>query len=170
MNKTCIVCGMSTVPPSGPKESNVLVIGEFPGQLELETGKPFATSDRFMTAGKIFRKELQRVGISLGQWRTTYLWQHAPTENESCYDYWYKDALEEAKGRSAILLVGSEVVETFTSYKVMDVSGLQVDSPILSAPIIYAMVNPALALHRAVGEVRLGIEKFVGRLEREGLL
>jgi hypothetical protein len=78
--------------------------------------------------------------------------------------------LDEAKGKSAILLVGSEVVEAFTKYKVSDVSGLEVDSPILSAPHIFAMVNPALALHRAVGEVRQAIEKWNTLLERENLL
>lgn len=148
----------------------MLIIGEFPGQTELESGKPFATHERFMTAGKILRKELQRLGWSLGQFRAMNLWQHAPNENEECYKHGYNLVLDEAKGRSAILLVGSEVVETFTQYKVMDVSGLQVDSPILSCEIIYAMVNPSLALHRAVGEVRNGVEKFVARLEEEGLV
>ena len=67
-------------------------------------------------------------------------------------------------------MIGAEVVETFTHYKVSDVSGLEVDSPIFSAPIIYAMVNPSMALARSMGEVRLAIEKFAKRLEKEGLV
>jgi hypothetical protein len=78
--------------------------------------------------------------------------------------------LEHAKGKRAVLLVGSDTVSTFTGYKISDVNGLQVDSSVLSAPIIYAAVNPSLAEHRALGEVRLSIEKFVKRLEQEKLL
>ena len=82
----------------------------------------------------------------------------------------FENALAEASGKKAVLLVGSDVVGAFTSYKVSDVNGLQVDSAILSAPIIYAMYNPALALHRSVGEIRFAISKFVERLEREEIL
>jgi hypothetical protein len=98
------------------------------------------------------------------------LWMHIPNSDERCFQLGFEQVLEYAKGKKAILLVGSDVVETFTEYKVSDVSGLQVDSSILSAPIIYACVNPALSLHRAVGEVRFGIERFVQRLEMENLL
>ena len=169
MKQFCPSCANPICPPSGHSDT-VLVISEFPGTLEMQLGIPFATSPMFMTAGKVFRKELERVGVSLSQFRVTNLWLHEPSDDENCYRAGYEHVLDEAKGKQAILLVGSDVVETFTNYKVSDVTGLQVDSSILSAPIIYAMVNPALALHRSVGEVRLGIEKFVKRLEQEKLL
>ena len=82
----------------------------------------------------------------------------------------YDAVLEEAKGKKFILLIGADVVETFTGYKVSDVSGLQVESPVLSAPIIMACVNPSMALARSVGEVRLAIGKVAKRLEKEGLV
>lgn len=160
---------MPTCPPSGSSK-DLLVIGEFPGKLEMERGIPFATHSMYVTAGKVFRKELERIGVSLSQFRVINLWEHEPNNNEECYTAGYNHVLDEAKGKKAILLVGSDVVETFTKYKVSDVTGLQVDSSVLSAPIIYAIVNPALALHRSVGEVRLGIEKFIHRLEQESLL
>lgn len=123
-----------------------------------------------MTAGNVFRKELARVGLDFSQFRMTNLWGHLPNKNPDCYQHGYNAVLDEAKGKDAILLVGSEVCEAFTKYKVSDVSGLEVDSPILSAPHIFAMVNPALAIHRAIGEVRLAIEKWNALLERENLL
>jgi len=165
----CPSCGERICPPSG-KSSDLLIIGEFPGREEMIQGRPFASNPNFMSAGKIFRKELERLGVSLQQFRVVNLWLHEPTKNENCFKAGYENVLDEAKGKKAILLVGSDTVETFTGYKVSDVSGLQVDSNVLSAPIIYAMVNPALASHRALGEVRFGIEKFVKRLEKEGLL
>jgi len=169
MKSVCPSCGEVGCPPSGHSK-DLLIIGEWPGRLEIERGIPFATSPMFMTAGKIFRKELARVGLDFSQFRITNLWLHEPNKNENCFKAGYNLVLDEAKSKKAILLVGSEVVDTFTEYKVSDVSGLQVESPILSAPIIYAMVNPALALHRSVGEVRLSIEKFAKRLEKEGLI
>lgn len=169
MKQHCPACGEAVVPPHG-KSKDLLIIGEFPGREEMHQGIPFATSPMFMTAGKVFRKELERCGASLQDFRVCNLWLHPPTKEEKCWQAGYDVVLEEAKGKKAILLVGSDVVDTFTKYKVSDVSGLQVDSAVLSCPIIYAMVNPALALHRGVGEVRFGIEKFVARLEEEKLI
>lgn len=168
MTKYCPVCATKVVPYFG--NSDVLVVGEFPGKAELEKGRPFSTHHMYITAGQVFRKELAKVGVDLNSLRCGNLWLHEPNGNDDCFKVGYDVVLEEAKGKKAILLVGSDTVETFTGYKVSDVCGLQVDSAILSAPIIYAMVNPAICLHgRGVGEVRLAIKKFVGRLEKEGL-
>lgn len=169
MNQHCPSCGEKICPPSG-RSQTVLVISEFPGDTEMEKGVPFATHWKFVTAGKVFRSELEKQGVALNQWRVLNLWLHQPTNSEACWQAGYNNVLDEAKGKKAILLVGSDVVETFTKYKVSDVSGLEVDSHILSAPIIYASVNPAIALHRSVGEVRFAITKFVQRLDQEGLL
>lgn len=137
----------------------------------MEKGIPFATSHMFMTAGKVFRKELERLGVSLSQFRVCNLWMHEPNDREDCWQIGYDKVLDEAKGKKVILLVGSDTVSTFTKYKVSEVNGLQVDSAILSTPIIYALIQPAIVLHgRGLGEVRFGIEKFVTRLEQENLL
>lgn len=170
MTKFCPVCANKCVPYYG--NSNILVIGEFPGKAEIESGRPFSVHHMYQTAGAIFRKELAKVGIDMNKLRVGNLWLHEVNDDERCQQLGYETALEEAKGKSAILLVGSDVVEKFTNYKVSDVSGLQVDSAILSAPVIYAMVNPALALQpgRGIGEVRHAIQKFAARLEKEQLL
>lgn len=167
--KYCPVCDARVVPSSG-KSKDLLIVGEFPGDEELRQGKPFASNSNFITAGKIFRKELERVELFLSDFRVTNLWLHTPNKNEECYSLGYQAVLDEAKGKKAILLVGSDTIETFTNYKVSDVSGLRVDSPILSAHLIMAMVNPALASHRAVGEVRFAIEQWQMNLEKEGLI
>jgi len=169
MRQFCPSCAEMICPPSG-RSTDLLIVGEFPGREEMEQGRPFASNPNFMSAGRIFRKELEGMGVSLQDFRLVNLWLHEPTKNEACYQAGFSNVLDEAKGKKAILLVGSDAVEAFTGYKVSDVSGLQVDSNVLSAPIIYAMVNPALASHRALGEVRLGVEKFVNRLQKEGLL
>lgn len=175
MRPTCPACGGQTCPPIG--HSDILIIGEFPSWNEMQQGRPFATHApsrngyvKIITAGYVLRQELIRNGLDFSNFRITNLWVHEPNKSEECFKDGYDAVLDEAKGKSAILLVGSEVVETFTEYRASDVSGLQVESAVFSCPIIYAMVNPALALHRSVGEVRLGIERFCSRLSQEGLV
>lgn len=137
----------------------------------MRTGIPFSSGDKYsITAGHILRKELQNCTLEFSMFTVMNLWMHEPNNNEGCWQAGYNLVLDEAKGKKAILLVGSDVVETFTNYKVSDVSGLEVDSSILSAPLIMASVNPALAQHRGVGEVRFAITKWAEALERNGLI
>ena len=166
-NQICPSCQSTCISPSG--HSNLLIITESPTKTDIKMGRLFSTSSMFTTAGYVLRKELARVGLDLSQFTIVSLWQHEPNKSEECFRLGYETVLDNAKNKKAILLIGAEVVETFTHYKVSDVSGLQVDSPILSASIIYALVNPSMALARSMGEVRLGIEKFSRRLELDGL-
>lgn len=165
----CPICQSFCLSPYR-KSDDILVIGDAPSDDDLRQGAPFSTNTYRITAGKVFRKELERCGVAFNQLSVINIWQHIPTDNQECWEHGYNKVLEESKGKKAILLVGSDVVETFTKYKVSDVSGLQVDSHVLSAPIIYAMYSPALSLARGVGEVRLAVEKFIQRLEKEGLI
>lgn len=165
------ICEQKIVPPSGPKHASILLLGEFPGKTEIEQGRPFAVHSMFVTAGRVFRTEINRAGLDFNSCRVTNLWLHEPNDDERCFEFGKECALEEAKGRKAVLLVGSLVVETFTSCKVSSVSGLQVESPMLSAPIIFAMVNPAIVFQpgKGIGEVRQAIQKFAKKLEEEGI-
>lgn len=169
MTQHCPACAEKICPPSG-KSKDLLIIGDAPDGLDMQTGMPFSVHAMYTTSGKVLRKELEKLGASLSDFRVCYVWLHEPNTSDGCWQAGYNNALEEAKGKKAILLVGSETVKTFTQYNVSDVSGLQVDSSVLSAPIIYAMVSPGLAMHRGVGEVRLSLTKFITRLNEEGLL
>ncbi len=76
------------------------------------------------------------------------------------------ELLEEMNGRKAILLMGADTTKYFTGENVSDVSGLRVDEMeyaremLPHGPIVYAIFNPALALHSKMGEIRFGMEKF----------
>lgn len=168
----CPSCGDPAVLPSGLKSAEVLMISEFPNKQDMQKGIPFATHPMFATAGKVLRTEMGSVGIDYNLLRVANIWLHEPNDNDNCFQVGYDLVLDEAKGRKAILLVGSLAVETFTKYKVSDVCGLQVDSPILSCPIIYAMTNPAnvFRVGAGVGEIRLALKKFANHLEKEGIV
>ena len=173
MTSFCPSCAGRAVRAFGSSSSKVLLIGEFPGSIELETGRPFTGP-----AGGVLRKELSKLGVDLLQFRVTNLYIHEPIKatkkepdkGKNCFQAGLDACLEEAKGKKAILLVGSESVEFFTGYKVSDVNGLQVESPMLSAPIIYASVNPAIVFHKSLGELRFAVTNFVKHIQKEGLL
>lgn len=167
MTHYCPACGEVAVPPRGNKDSRILIIGEFPGESEMESGKPFSGP-----AGGVLRTELAKVGLDVPLIRVMNLWLHPVTKDEKCYKAGYDLVLEEAKGRDAILLVGSEVVNTFTNeYKVSEICGLKLDKADhkLSARLVMAIVNPAIVFHSGIGEVRFGIQKFAEELELAGI-
>ncbi len=166
--KYCPICQARLVIPRG--NSDLLIVGSSPDEEDIRKGYPFSSTPYQTTAGKILRKELEMVGLSINDFRVTCLWLHEPNKSEDCWKYGYDTVLSEAKGKKAILLIGADAVDTFTGYKVSEVSGLQVDSSVLSAKLIMAMVSPGLAMSRSVGEVRHGIRKWKLALEKENLI
>ena len=150
------------VPASGNKDAEILIVGEFPGSEEIRTGKPFSGN-----TGTILRKELRYLGLDIGTCRITNIWLHEPNKKDECYKYGIEQVIKEAKGRKAILLLGSDVTEYFIGKPVMSVCGMQVKSSYLSAPIVFACVNPACVFKNNVGELKWALKKFVELLNGE---
>lgn len=157
----CPICGNDKcVPPSGNVRSPVLVIAEFPGRDEVIKGKPMVGR-----TGEVLKTELGLLGVDFNRLRLCNLWQHIPNGNDDCLKHGFEIVIKEAKGKQAILLLGSETVKAFCNENVSKVCGLTVKSDYLSAPIIMACVNPAVAYHISHGEVRLALKKFAQRIE-----
>ena len=167
----CPICTHPTIPPTGYKEASILIINDVPDESEYPTEKK---SIRFkrpkLTALDILRQELFLLGVDFVRTRRINMWQHKPNKSEKCFEVGLKNVLEEAKGRKAILLVGAESVKYFSGYKVSTVNGLQVESTMLSAPIIYACINPGTVFGKGVGELRFCLKNFVNELIKEGVL
>lgn len=166
MSKHCPACAEPAIMPSGPKNSPVLIIGEFPGNDEMEHGRPFTGK-----TGKILRAELRRIGIEFMLCRVTNLWMHLPNGDESCFKAGLDAVLEEAKGRKAILLIGSECADVFLGKGVMEVAGLETESTVLSSDLIMASPNPAMVFqpNQGVGEVRFALQKFADACNERGI-
>jgi len=162
----CPVCKREDcVPAAGLRDSPILLVAEFPGTEEIKYGKPLCGA-----TGGVLKAELAYLGIDIKRLRVCNLWLHPPSKDkaldEKCLSYSAGKVIEEAKGRKAILLIGSDTVKYFTGMSVSKVSGLHVSSAYLSAPIIMAMPNPAEVFHGAgIGEVRLSIQKFAKKVE-----
>jgi hypothetical protein len=160
-NFTCSVCNTDRIClPSGPEKSPILIIGGYPEPDEIRYSKPFSGSN-----GSILMKELSYLGVDVKQCRLTNLWLHEPNDNAGCLVIGGQAAIKEAKGKKAVLLVGSDVVKYFTQHSVMDVCGLRVKSNFISAPIIMACVSPNDVFRSGLGEFRLALTKFSVAIE-----
>lgn len=166
---SCPICNSDDyAPPAGNPSSPVLLIGAFPGDEEIRKGVPMVGA-----MGGVLKTELHHLGMDLNMFRLANLWFHPKPKGEEakdCLNYFIEQLVKEAKDKKAVLLMGAEPVKTFCNKKVSSVCGLQVTSPYLSVPIIYAMVNPADCFHSSIGEMRLALTKFIHRLEIENIL
>jgi uracil-DNA glycosylase family 4 len=162
----CPVCKRDDcVPAAGLRDSPILLVSEFPGVDEVKYGKPLCGA-----SGGVLKAELAYLGVDMKRLRICNLWLHEPSKdkalNDKCLAYSAGKVIEEAKGKKAILLIGSDTVKYFTGYSVSKVAGLHVTSSYLSAPIIMTMPNPAEVFHGAgIGEVRLSLQKFAKEIE-----
>jgi len=157
----CPHCGTDDcVPPAGPKKSPILLIGEAPGNAEIIKGKPFVGP-----TGGILREELRMLSIDIKMLRLANLWIHKPNGREGCRNYSIETVIKEAKGKKAVLLIGSETVLYFTNKQVMSVNGLKVKSPLLSPKILMACVQPATVFHQSIGELRFALSQFAKEID-----
>lgn len=158
---TCPICkSTDCVPASGKKHSKIFLIGEFPGEDEVRTGKPFSGA-----TGGVLRAELAKLGADLSQFRIANMWLHKPNHNEDCLKYSIEQVIKEAKGKEAILLIGSDTVKYFCDKKVSQINGLEVKSDYLSAPLIMCCIQPAIVFHSVIGELRFALKRFSERIE-----
>lgn len=158
--RTCPICkDLLLVEPSGPKDSPVLMLGEFPGLDEVRRGEQWIGP-----AGEVLRAELVRAGLSPQLCRMTNLWMHHPSEDPKEIAWHEKQMFSELAGRKAVFLIGSDIAERILGRKISDVQGLRVKSQRLpdSVKVAVACVNPAVARQRksTIGEIRLAIGRF----------
>lgn len=165
----CPSCSNQIVSPMGVSQSLLIVLEE-PTQRDEEWGLPFSIHSQYTTAGHVIRAEFNKAGLDMALFRVALLWMHKPNDNENCYDAGKRNILDEAKDKSAILLVGQQAVKEFTGYDVADVNGLPVASPYLFAPIIYPLINPTQIFSGGIGEFVFGVREFAQRLKEEHLL
>jgi hypothetical protein len=157
----CPACSQEGVAPHGNKQSPWLLVFSVPYSKTESNG----WRDRQLTGLDVLSKEFGKVGLSLRDFRIATLWLHDDNGNENCYNAGRQIVLDEAKGKQVVVLVGSEVIEEFCGKKASDVYGLQVDSHLLSAPIVFVLpkLESVFVRGAGIGEVRLSIQKL-GRI------
>jgi uracil-DNA glycosylase family 4 len=163
MRELCPVCHDNIVPAYGDEHSDILLVGEYPGMEEMRRGYPFTGR-----TGDVLSSELSRCGINMWSVRLTNLWQHDPTKDDGCFKYFLRDLLAEMAGRK-VLMMGRLMSTYFLHMNILDVSGMEMTSPLFPRSIQFVMFspNPALCFHAPIGEFRLAIQKFVKKCKGE---
>lgn len=155
MRTPCKKCGKLLVPAAGPVKSKILLVGEFPGFEEVRQGIPFVGR-----TGEVLDNELRRAGLQMRNCRVTNLWLH--DRDEECDPKWHLNQLvKEFKGRTHVLLMGSELISALLGNHVMDYSGCHITVPEFKGVRFWVSPNPAIVFHSSVGEVRLAVTRFV---------
>jgi len=161
----CPCCGAALVLPVGPPDAIGLVVSEFPGEYELEQGRPFVPQ---APAGRVFYHEMARAGLDADEFRITNVWLHAP--NKQCLDWHVERLRKEMPGKMALLILGSTASQVIVEKGIMSISGLVLKKdaakkffrplPHVVPSLIVAGPNPAAVLRGGVGELRLALSRF----------
>ena len=158
MTEKCPICGFPMVPFSGPEDAEILIVGEFPGDDDVEAGLPFTGK-----YGKILKVEMARAGIRWSKCRTGNLWQHK--KNKECDLNWHiAYFFNEFKVRKYALMMGTEFAEYFYPGKVTDNSGLVYKH---NGVIYVPTLNPASVVKSGVGEFQRAIQRLLELVEGE---
>lgn len=160
----CPSCGKDAVAPQGRKNAKYLLVFSKPYPMSAVR----SYKDK-VTGLDVLRKELAKVGLDLSEFRIAFLWMHEPSKNDNCYVAGREIILDEAKGKEAVILVGSEASEEFCGYGAGDVAGLQVESAVLSAPVVFVLPKPEAVFVRGagIGELRLSVQKLGRKLNND---
>jgi hypothetical protein len=161
MRVKCKHCEYLTVPYYGPKDADILLIGEYPAWEEQEKGIPFVGD-----TGDILRNELNILGdIDYLECRVVNLWLHE--RNKMCKpQYHAKSLLKEIVKHKFFLLMGSEFGGLLYPFKTMDNNGRRINIGKAKGIIT---VNPAMLPKDSVGEFRYALARFKRLVEGENV-
>lgn len=172
---TCPYCKRLLVAPGGDPKSAYLLAGEYPGYKEIESGRPFVGD-----AGDVLRAELDRVDLNFDDFRVTNLWLHASVkvtepkkgkepDPQACNPDWHLEQLvKEFKGKTHVLLMGSDVLAALNGNSVMAYSGLRIKLPEFPTVHFWVAPNPAAMLRgQTVGEFRLAMQRFADDIHKK---
>jgi uracil-DNA glycosylase len=162
----CQICKKGIIQPRGNKQSKILIIAPSPTLEDLQQGYAFAG-----VYGNIMRTELAKWGVDLFQLRYTCLWLHDIMKKDEAEKEWHmQQAIQEAIGKEAILMLGTEVVGQFFPGKTAtSVSGIPMKADLLSAPLVMGTLNPLGLIQGSHGEFLLAIHKFTTLIKERKL-
>lgn len=178
----CPNCGKKSIDPI-IKSKPYLIVKESLTQNEYEQELPFTLSGankyghQENTTSYYLMKELGMVGLNMQVMSLSALWMHNPPKAkgkeakeqfQKCLDWAISEVIRVAEGKRVILMMGAEVVRTFTGYGVSEVSGLVCKSdllPITNAPVIIPAPNPDNIMKMPIGELRNALKVFAEQIK-----
>jgi hypothetical protein len=145
---------------TGPESSDVLVVAYQPNNYDKENTYPFLKPD-----DNILRSEMSKQGYPLIHARQVFMWHHPEVDDEKHLNAVIADLMHEMKDKTNVLMVGAHLAKLFTGLSVTEINGLEVPSMLTPKDVSVTYIyDPAMASNKALGEFRLAIQKFVGRI------
>lgn len=178
----CPSCGKKALDPT-IKSKPYLIIKEAYTQNEMEQGIPFTLSGKNKYGHQensnsyYLMKELGMVGLNMQVMSLAAFWTHTPPKAKGaegkeqfskCLNWSISEVIRVSEGKRVILMMGAELVRTFTGYGVSDVSGLVCKSdllPVINAPIIIPAPNPDNIMKVPIGELRNALKVFADQIK-----
>ena len=176
----CTSCGRGTLEPKLTSKP-FLVVKEIVTDKEVESGIVF-TMDGVNkwgypehTTSYYLAKEMAMVGIQLNTLSLTNLYMHEPNKgkkskegkalSQGCLDYSISQVVKAAEGKKIVLLMGAEVIRTFTGYPASDVYGLICKSELLpDVPVVIPCPNSDKIMTQPIGEMRNSLKVFAEQI------
>lgn len=158
----CPVCSEKVFQPSGPQESDVLVIASSPNEDELKFHRQWSGQAMGQYWRKICLEFLDQDPLT---WRKCLLNFH-PKMTDDCFLVSLDLIKAEVNGKKFIILMGPDACEYFTGMKVSDVGGLEVTGEGQTSMYfpddarVFAMINPTMAFAKTIGELEFSLSKF----------
>lgn len=177
----CKSCGRGGLEPI-IRSRPFLIVKELVTENELTQGQLFALSspNRYGTVTNsnayYLAKEMGIVGLNLQVMSLSALYLHKLPEAKrskvdkevlsKCCDHSIADVIRIAREMKVVMLMGAEVVRTFTGHSVSDVSGLICKSELLpTVPVIIPAPNPDKLMSQPIGELRNALKVFAEQVQ-----
>lgn len=135
----------------GPENALALIVTDEP-----EIGETTPLSP----AMQVLRTEMAHCRLDLLAMKYVPLYRHAKLN--SCKEEHVRWLFEEIVKHRIIFACGVDICKLLTGHTSLDVSGLRVESELLTDKVLVCSVNPAIAVSRdgTIGELRLAVKKF----------
>ena len=178
----CPSCNRASLNPILKSHKPYLIIKESITQNEVDQEQIFTLSGTSKynkpehTTSYYLGKELGMCGLNLQAFNLATFYSHNMPKSrktkedkaivQKCLDWSIAEVIRVAKDKKIILMMGAEVVRTFTGYGVSDVSGLVCKSDLLpNVPVIIPAFNPDKIMMMPLGEMRNSLKVFAEQIK-----
>lgn len=173
----CPSCNRGSLDPILKSSKPYLIIKETITQNEIDQEQIFTLSglNKYKrtehTTSYYLSKEMGMVGLNLQTFNLATFYSHTLPKSrktkedkevlQKCLDWSIAEVIRVSKDKKIILMMGAEVVRTFTGYGVSEVSGLVCKSDLLlGVPVIIPAPNPDKLMAQPIGEMRNALKVF----------
>lgn len=162
MRTNCKKCDNLLVDGTGPRISKILILTSYPDFEDQRAGVLLSGSKSVLG---MMAYELGLVGLQLSSIRYISLWKHS--KNEKCQLDWHIDqSMSEIKGKTHVLVMGSDASKALFEKNSGDLSGLLMTHKLFPKVTFVIAPGPSEIYNSNVGELRLALTRFSSTIRK----